>query len=70
MLRSKNIKSGKFYALLARGTDMTNDREGLGVIIYSPEDNPHIIYVREVNEFFDKFEAAGTVSPGEEPWNK
>jgi len=70
MLRFKNKKLGKYYALLAHGTDTTNARDGLEVVIYSPDDNPHIIYVREINEFFDNFEDAGIVKSGEEPWNK
>lgn len=52
----KNKKSGKTYILLAHAIDSTNERNGLPVIIYCPDDNEHSIYVREEKEFFEKFE--------------
>ena len=58
MIRFRHKKTGKFYALLAHGVDATNSRAGTPVVVYSPEDNEHMIYVREEAEFFDKFEEA------------
>lgn len=52
----KNKKTGNIYRLLAYGIDSTNERDGLKVIIYCPDDNEHSIYVREEEEFFSKFE--------------
>lgn len=70
MTRWKNKKTGKYYSLLCHGTDCTNRRDGLPVVIYSPEDNPHMIFVRELKEFYKKFDNAGPVPAGEEPWKK
>lgn len=56
MIRYKNKKTGKFYAMLAAGVDCTNSRDGLMVVVYSPEDDQHMIFVRERNEFYEKFE--------------
>lgn len=70
MTRWQNRKTGNFYALLAHGTDTTNARAGREVIVYSPENNPHAIYVRETEEFFEKFTHAGPVLPGSEPQDR
>lgn len=70
MTKWKNIKTEGYYALLAHGIDCTNARDGLPVVVYSPENNPHMIFVREEKEFYQKFEPAGEVKPGHEPWNK
>jgi hypothetical protein len=61
MEKYKNIKTGKFYALLCYGTDATNSRDGLIVVIYSPEDNPHKIFIRDEKEFYSKFIKAGMI---------
>lgn len=58
MIRFRHKKTGKFYALLAHGVDATNQRDGTPVVVYSPEDDPHAIYVREREEFYEKFEEA------------
>ena len=58
MIRFRHKKSGRFYALLAHGVDCTNSRPGTAVVVYSPEGNPHAIYVREESEFYEKFEEA------------
>lgn len=52
----KNKKTGKTYKLLAYAIDATNERDGLPVIVYCPDDNGNSIYVREEKEFFSKFE--------------
>ena len=58
MIRFRHKKTGKFYALLAHGCDCTNSRAGTPVVVYSPEEDPHAIYVREREEFYEKFEEA------------
>lgn len=56
MILFRHKKTGKLYSMLAAGVDCTNARDGLAVIVYSPEDNPHLICVREREEFYEKFE--------------
>ena len=51
----ENLKTGKLYIHLAAGIDCTNSRDGIPVVIYCPDDNEHIIFVREENEFYQKF---------------
>lgn len=55
MTRWKNNKTGEFYSLIAQAIDCTNSRDGTPVVIYSPEHEPHRIFVREVGEFEAKF---------------
>lgn len=55
MTRWKNNKTGRIYSLIAQAIDCTNSRDGTTVLIYSPEDAPENIYVREVTEFEMKF---------------
>ena len=62
----KNKKSGKTYILLAYAIDSTNERNGLPVIIYCPDDNEHSIYVKEESEFMEKFEL---IKKEAEIWN-
>ena len=50
MLKFRNEKTGKYYALLAHGVDATNARNGLPVVVYTPEDDPHSIYVQDREE--------------------
>ena len=59
--RYRNKKTGCIYLKLANATDCTNERDGLGVIVYCPCDNEHNIFVRDSAEFFEKFELAETV---------
>jgi len=54
--RWKNKKTEKNYVVLACGIDCTNSRDGMPVAVYSPEDNPHMIFVRDLEEFKEKFE--------------
>ena len=55
-MKFKNKKTGGIYRLLAHAIDSTNQRDGLTVIVYCPDDNEHSIFVREEKEFFSKFE--------------
>ena len=52
----KNKKTGNIYRLLAFAIDSTNQRDGLKVVVYCPDNNEHSIFVREEKEFFNKFE--------------
>ncbi|MBF0192504.1 MAG: hypothetical protein HQL99_15405 [Magnetococcales bacterium] len=56
----RHKKTGKLYVLLAHAVDCTNERDGTGVLIYHPCDDGHSIYVREHEEFKDKFELVDT----------
>ena len=59
----KNKKNGHLYDFLAAGIDCTNSRDGTEVVVYSPQENPHLIYVRESEEFYEKFELVTTSNP-------
>jgi hypothetical protein len=50
-----NKKNGKLYKILHCATDTTNSRDGIEVVVYCPADNEGVIYVREANEFYQKF---------------
>jgi len=52
----RNKKTGDIYRFLAFGIDTTNARDGMPVMIYCPDDNEHTIYVREAEEFEEKFD--------------
>lgn len=52
----KNKKTGKTYMLLAHAIDSTNERNGLPVIIYCPDDDGNTVYVMEASEFMEGFE--------------
>lgn len=49
-------KTGKRYLMLAHGIDCTNSRDGVPVVIYCPDDDENTIFVRERDEFYEKFE--------------
>lgn len=51
-------KTGRRYTVLAIGTDCTNSRDGVAVMIYAPNDCPFSVCVREVAEFEAKFSPA------------
>lgn len=55
MTKWKNNKTGDVYDLIAQATDCTNSRAGTPVVIYSPEDHPSRLFIREVGEFEVKF---------------
>jgi hypothetical protein len=52
--KSKHIKTGNIYTVLGEATDATNSRSGHVVVIYARDGR---IFVREVTEFAEKFEA-------------
>ena len=52
----ENIKTGKVYNILNVATDATNGNEGALYMVYrSIEDDPEQLYVREYDEFNEKF---------------
>ena len=54
----RNKKNGKLYVLLAKAVDCTNERDGLPVVVYCPQDDPAFVSVREEREFWAKFDPA------------
>jgi len=58
MLRHRHKKTGDIYLLLAHATDKTNNDKL--VAVYCPDDNEHCIYVRELEDFENKFEMVST----------
>lgn len=54
----RNKKNGKLYVLLAKAVDCTNERDGLPVVVYCPQDDPAFVSVREEREFLAKFDPA------------
>ena len=52
----KNKKTCDTHILLACAIDTTNERTGLPVIIYCPDDDGNIVYVMEASEFLEEFE--------------
>ena len=55
-MKYRNIKTGNTYTVLEIAIDATNDRKGQRVVIYYPDNYLNIIFVREENEFREKFE--------------
>ena len=51
----RNKKNGKIYIVLGEVIDCTNERDGTVCILYTDEKK---VFVREKNEFFEKFEKA------------
>jgi hypothetical protein len=51
----RHIKNGKLYQMIAVALDKTSDKN-IPVVVYHPELNPNRIYVREFNEFYEKFQ--------------
>ena len=52
----KNKKTGDIHILLAYAIDTTNERNGLPVIIYCPDDCGNTVNVMEESEFMEEFE--------------
>ena len=54
--------------MLAHSINKTNNSNGLSMIVYCPHDKENTIFVREENEFFEKFENVNmpntSVQPG------
>ena len=55
-MRYRNKKNGKVYLKMADSRDCTNSRDGNKVTVYCAEDNGVDIFVRDTDEFNEKFE--------------
>ncbi len=55
MIEAVHLKTGNRYRILHYGTDCTNSRDGVQVVIYAREEFLDKIYVRELEEFERKF---------------
>lgn len=49
----RNKKNGKIYIVIGKVIDCTNERDGTICILYNDGQK---LFVREENEFFEKFE--------------
>ena len=52
----RNKKNNNLYEVLNTLPDYTNSREGQWAVIYQQIDNPHVMGIREEQEFHQKFE--------------
>lgn len=53
----RNKKTGKMYDMLYKAIDCTNARDGTRVVVYRKhEDYSGVVFVRELEEFYEKFE--------------
>ena len=54
----KNKKKGTLYRLLGTAINCTNAQDGQIMFIYEPieQRDEHLVFVRERNEFYEKFE--------------
>lgn len=55
-MRYRNIKTGIVYIVLHFAIDVTNTGKGNMMVIYFNPEEPGIIYAREREEFYEKFE--------------
>jgi len=62
-MKYKHKKTGKIYKHLAIAIDCTNERDGLPVVVYAPDDEAHTVYIREQQEFIEKFEILEEAMP-------
>ena len=53
--RFENKKTLDVYRLLAEGTDCTNRRDGTAIIVYCPEHQGGVIFIKELAEFYKEF---------------
>lgn len=52
----RHKKTGNIYHRLFYAVDATNERDGTAVVCYHREETLNQIFVREINEFYEKFE--------------
>lgn len=52
----RNKKNGRLYDVLSQVIDCTNSRDGTQVTLYAPHGSTVPHYVRETQEFYQKFE--------------
>jgi len=56
-MRYRHLKTGNLYQLLSEGRDCTNARDGERVAIYHRDGDASQLFVRELTEFHQKFQA-------------
>lgn len=61
-MRFRHKKTGYIYSLLCYARDCTNSRNGTGVVVYCTQDDENTVFVREEQEFFQKFEPIDSIS--------
>jgi hypothetical protein len=54
----RNKKKGTLYKLIGTAINCTNAQDGQIMLIYEPyeQEEEHLVFVRERNEFYEKFE--------------
>ena len=52
----RNKKKGTLYKLIGTAINCTNAQDGQIMLIYEPVEGEHLVFVRERNEFYEKFE--------------
>ena len=52
----RNIKNGGVYGIISLAIDCTNSRDGNKVVVYHSLESPVQFYVRDLEEFKQKFE--------------
>lgn len=55
-MKYKNKKNGKIYIKEKNVINATNSNDGEVMVLYRPEEDYENWYVREVNEFYEKFD--------------
>ena len=50
-----NNKNGRIYQVVQEAIDCTNERDGLAVVVYTCEYAPGKLFLKEKNEFLNKF---------------
>ena len=56
IIEYRNKKNGKKYKVIAIALDKTSGQAARDMFVYHPEIQPNEIYVREINDFKQKFE--------------
>jgi len=65
MEKWKNKQTGDAFSLLAHGVNQTHGKRS-EVVIYSPEENQHMVCVMDSEEFFREFKNDSPAMPGTE----
>lgn len=55
-MKYRNKKNKHIYVMLYQAVDCTNARDGTLVVVYRHESNQNQIFVRDADEFYEKFE--------------
>jgi len=55
-MKYRNKKNGKIYIREKNVINATNSNDGEVMVLYRPEEDYENWYVREINEFYEKFD--------------